>query len=342
MTDTIKTILLEAPGKIALARTPLPRKSAHEALIRVESVGICGSDVGAYRGTNPLVSYPRIIGHEVAGVVVEGGDGLPPHIAVGDRVIVDPYIYCGICYPCSIGRTNCCERLRVIGVHVDGGMRELFAHPARLLHKATTGLRVDQIPLAEPLTIALHALHRTRLKAGEHVAIIGAGAIGLMAALAAISYGATPILIDIVRARLDSAHAKGVRHTIDASHENPRERVRDITGGRMAEVVVEASGANQAIRDTLDLASFAGRIAFTGWPKQETALPTNLVTLKELDIYGSRTSVGEFAEALDLLARDVVRADDIVSQVIAFDDVPRAVRELSETPDRHLKINAVL
>lgn len=342
MTDTVNSIYLEAPGKIAMVRTPMPQKAADQALIRVESVGICGSDIGAYRGANPLVTYPRIIGHEVVGTLIEGGSGLPADISVGDRVIVDPYIYCGHCYPCSIGRTNCCENLKVIGVHVDGGMREFFAHPAHLLHKVPTGLTASQIPLAEPLTIALHALHRTQTKAGEHVAIIGAGAIGLLAALAALTYGAHPILIDIVEARLASARAKGVQHTIDASKEDVRARLREITNGRMAEVVIEASGSNKAIRDSLDYVSFAGRIAFTGWPKQETPLPTNLITLKEIDIRGSRTSAGEFREALQLLSSGTVVADDVISKVIAFDEIPQAVRELSDSPERHLKINAIL
>jgi L-gulonate 5-dehydrogenase len=340
MSHTVKTVYMASPGEILLRDVAYPSKAADQALIKVESVGICGSDIGAFRGINPLVTYPRTIGHEVVGTVLEVGEGLPDNIRVGDRVIVDPYIYCGHCYPCSIGRTNCCEHLKVIGVHVEGGMSEVFAHPARLLHKVPAGIPLHAVPLAEPLTIALHAIHRTQLKAGEHVAIIGAGAIGLLAALAAIAYGATPILIDILDARLAHAKTNGVPHVINARTENVQQRLSQITGGRMAEVVIEASGANSAIQDTLRYVSFAGRIALTGWPKSETPMPTNLITLKEVDVRGSRTSAGEFEEALQMILDGTIAADVVISKVVALDEVPEAVKALSEFPDSQLKITA--
>ncbi|EIJ8685353.1 alcohol dehydrogenase catalytic domain-containing protein [Salmonella enterica] len=310
-------------------------------LIKVYSAGICGSDIGAFRGTNPLVTYPRIIGHEVVGVVIQEGKGMPDNIKEGDRVIVDPYIYCGHCYPCSVGRTNCCENLKVIGVHIDGAMQEVVAHPAHLIHKIPDSVKSEMAPLAEPLTIALHALHRANLKEGEHIAIIGAGAIGLMAALSALRYNAIPVLIDIVEERLQYARTLGISHVINPAKTQAVDDIRAITKGTMAQVVVEASGANSAIRQALDLASFAGRISFTGWPKQETSLPTNLITFKELDLRGSRTSAGEFGEALQMLATLNINPADIVSKVVNIDEVPDAVRELDQYPERYLKINAV-
>lgn len=342
MSQSVKTVYMESPGKILLKDSPYPLKAADQALIKVESVGICGSDIGAYRGVNPLISYPRIIGHEVVGTVLEGGDGLSASIQIGDRVIVDPYVYCGNCYPCSVGRTNCCEHLKVIGVHIEGGMSEIFAHPARLLHKVPAGIPLHAIPLAEPLTIALHAIHRTQLKAGEHIVIIGAGAIGLLTALAAIAYGAVPILIDILDLRLEHAQASGVRHVINSKSGDVLKRLAEITNGRMAEVVVEASGANSAIQDTLRYVSFAGRIALTGWPKSETPIPTNLITLKEVDVRGSRTSAGEFEEALQMILDGTVDPSLVISKVISLDEIPMAVKDLSESPDSHLKITACL
>ncbi|ECR8761866.1 alcohol dehydrogenase catalytic domain-containing protein, partial [Salmonella enterica] len=318
-----------------------PVKKENEVLIKVYSAGICGSDIGAFRGTNPLVTYPRIIGHEVVGVVIQEGKGMPDNIKEGDRVIVDPYIYCGHCYPCSVGRTNCCENLKVIGVHIDGAMQEVVAHPAHLIHKIPDSVKSEMAPLAEPLTIALHALHRANLKEGEHIAIIGAGAIGLMAALSALRYNAIPVLIDIVEERLQYARTLGISHVINPAKTQAVDDIRAITKGTMAQVVVEASGANSAIRQALDLASFAGRISFTGWPKQETSLPTNLITFKELDLRGSRTSAGEFGEALQMLATLNINPADIVSKVVNIDEVPDAVRELDQYPERYLKINAV-
>jgi len=338
----VKAVYINKPGEIATRWVDYPEKKENEVLIKVDAAGICGSDIGAFRGTNPLVTYPRTIGHEVIGIVISEGKGMPNNIKEGDRVIVDPYIYCGECYPCSIGRTNCCENLSVIGVHVDGAMQEVVAHPAHLIHKIPDNVPTAMAPLAEPLTIALHALHRTKLKAGEYVAIIGAGAIGLMAALSALRYQAIPILIDIVDERLAYASSLGITHVINPSKSDAAESIREITGGTMAQVVMEASGANSAIRETLDLASFAGRIAFTGWPKQETSMPTNLITFKELDLCGSRTSAGEFGEALQMLATLDIDPQVIVSKVVSLDEVPSAVKELDEFPERYLKINVAV
>lgn len=340
MCKKVKAVCLSEPENVYVKSVDFPLKGERDVLIKVESMGICGSDIGAYRGTNPLVTYPRILGHEIIGTIIESGIGMPKNIKVGDKVIVDPYIYCGNCYPCSIGRTNCCENLRVIGVHIDGGMQEVIRHPAHLVVKVPN-MPVQELALAEPLTISLHAIHRTKVKEGEHVVVIGAGAIGLMAALVAQIYGATAILVDILDKRLDYAQSLGIKHVINPSTENDLERIKDITQGKMAEVVIEASGANVAIQNTLKYVSFAGRIGFTGWPKTETSLATNLITFKELNLYGARTSKGEFEEALELLANRKIRPNDMISKVITFDDIPKYVKELSDNPEDYLKINAV-
>lgn len=341
MTKLIRAICLEEPNKVSVKEVVYPQKGNNDVLIQVESMGICGSDIGAYRGTNPLVTYPRILGHEIVGRIIESGIGMPENVNVGDRVIVDPYVYCGKCYPCSIGRTNCCESLKVIGVHIDGGMQEVIRHPAHLITKVPDNLPINQLPLAEPLTIALHALHRANLKENEHIVIIGAGAIGLMAALVAIQYGAVPILVDILDKRLEYAQSLGIEHIINPQKEDDINRIKEITNGRMAEVVMEASGANSSIKNTLHYASFAGRIALTGWPKAETPLPTNLITFKELNIYGSRTSKGEFEEALNMLSTHKIDASNIITKSINFEEIPNFISELSNNPENYLKINAV-
>lgn len=319
----------------------MPERKKGEALIRVKAVGICGSDIGAYRGLNPLVTYPRIIGHEIAGEIVEIDEN-EKGLKAGDRVIADPYLFCGHCYPCSIHRTNCCENLRVLGVHVDGGMKEYMTHPANMLVRAPESMVWEHLPLSEPMTIALHAIHRTKLKAGEHIAVNGAGAIGVLIALCAMAYGAAPIMVDLVEERLAFARSLGVTHTINPTKENMLEAIGRITNGRMAEVVVEASGANAAIRNTLDMVSYAGRIALTGWPKKETPLPTDMITKKELNVLGSRVSVGEFEEALSLMESGKVDAKAILSKVVTLDEIPEALAEQSEHPDRYLKINALV
>ena len=221
-------------------------------------------------------------------------------------------------------------------------MVELFTHPSELLHKVPDNIPWGQIPAAEPLTIALHAIHRTKVIEGEHVVIIGAGAIGLLTALTVLAYKAVPILMDVVDERLSFAKDLGIKYTINATDVDAIDQIKQITKGRMAEVVIEASGSNIAIRNAIDYVSFAGRIGLTGWPKKETSLPTDLFTKKELDVRGSRTSAGEFDEALKLMSKGIVDVKPIISKVISLDEVPEAVKELAEHPERYLKITALL
>ena len=152
----INAIRFAEPWQVSCVKIPMPEPKPGEALIKIMAAGICGSDIGAFRGTNGLVSYPRVIGHELAGVVVSIPENNKNGIKVGDRVVVDPYLYCGHCYPCSIGRTNCCDDLHVLGVHVEGGMAEYFCHPADMLVKIPDGMSWVQAAMAEPLTISLH------------------------------------------------------------------------------------------------------------------------------------------------------------------------------------------
>ena len=231
----INAIRFAEPWQVSCVKIPMPEPKPGEALIKIMAAGICGSDIGAFRGTNGLVSYPRVIGHELAGVVVSIPENNKNGIKVGDRVVVDPYLYCGHCYPCSIGRTNCCDDLHVLGVHVEGGMAEYFCHPADMLVKIPDGMSWVQAAMAEPLTISLHGIHRGGLKAGEYCAIIGAGPIGLAAAMVAQAYGAHAILLDLVQERLDFAKSLGVEYTINSGKEDANARVHEITGGEGAQ-----------------------------------------------------------------------------------------------------------
>lgn len=334
-------IKFEEPWKVECIDIEKPVAKEGEALIKVKSAGICGSDIGAFRGTNPLVSYPRIIGHEIVGEVLS----IPENkrgIKAGDHVIVDPYLFCGHCYPCSIGRTNCCTDLKVLGVHVEGGMAEYMTHPADMLWKLPDDMPLDIAPIAEPLTIALHGIHRGGLKEGEHVAIIGAGPIGLLAAMAAIAYGAEPILIDLVDERLAFARELGVKYTINSAKENLEERVCEYTNGRYAELVMECSGANPAILSTLDIVANAGRITLTGWPKHDTPMPTGTITRKEVDIRGARTSANEFEEAIDLIYTGKVDARRILTKVVSMKEAPDVIRDIEKNPGNYMKVNVVL
>ena len=336
----MKTVLLQRPGEIVIGETEKTSRRENEVLLRVRSAGICGSDIGAYKGVNPLVSYPRIIGHEIAGEVVEVPDD---EIALvpGDRVVLEPYVYCGNCYPCSIGHTNCCENLTVRGVHIEGGMAEYVSHPRHLLHKIPANIPWHLAPLAEPLVIAMHAVKQPKLQAGEHVVISGCGQIGLLCALYALIVGAVPIVVDPVKERLERARSLGVPHVVDPLGEDSVARIREITGGRMAEVVIEASGDARAVRNSIDYVSYAGRISFVGYSKADTPMPTSLFTKKELTIVGSRNSVGRFPESLRLISEGKVDVSALLTKTVSMDDTPATVADIAEHPDRYLKVTCL-
>lgn len=334
----MKAVKLSEPWKISCVEMEKPVPGPGQALIKVMAAGICGSDIGAFRGTNGLISYPRIIGHELAGIVEQIPEKNRNNIQVGDRVVVDPYLYCGHCYPCSIGRTNCCTDLKVLGVHVDGGMAEYYCHPADMLIKIPHGMTWEQAAMAEPLTISLHGVHRGGLKAGEYCAVIGAGPIGLVAAMVAQAYGAHAILLDLVQERLDFAKTVGIEYTVNSGTEDTVARVSEITSGNMAHQVMECSGAIPAIRSALDLVCNAGRITLTGWPKKEASLPTDLITKKEIDIRGARTSAGEFEEALDLILSKKVDMMKILTKTVSIDEAPAAVIDIEKNPADYMKV----
>ena len=334
----MKVIKLAEPWKISCVDIEKPVPKPGEALIKVVAAGICGSDIGAFRGTNGLVSYPRVIGHELAGIVESIPENNKNGIKVGDRVVVDPYLYCGHCYPCRIGRTNCCTDLKVLGVHVDGGMAEYYCHPADMLIKIPEGMSWEQAAMAEPLTISLHGIHRGGLQAGEYCAIIGAGPIGLVAGMVAQAYGAHAILLDLVQERLDFAKSLGIEYVINSGKEDPVERIKEITGGEMAHQVMECSGANILIRQSLDMVCHAGRITFTGWPKKETSLPTDTITRKEIDLRGARTSAGEFPEALELIATKKVDMLKLLTKTVKLEEVPETIIDIEKNPGSYMKV----
>ncbi len=334
----MKAIKFEKPWEVVCADMEKPIPGPGQALIRVKAAGICGSDIGAFRGTNGLVSYPRVIGHELAGVIESVPEDNPKGLKAGDHVIADPYLYCGHCYPCSIGRTNCCTDLHVLGVHVDGGMAEYFCHPADMLVKMPDNMDWISAAMAEPLTISLHGVHRGGLKAGEYCAIYGAGPIGLLAGLVAEAYGAHAILIDIVQERLDFAKELGIEYIVNSGREDPAGVVSGITGGSMAQLVMECTGANACIRGSLDLVSNAGRITFTGWPKKETSLPTDVFTRKEIDIRGARTSAGEFEEAIELITSGRVDVRKLLTKTVSLEEAPETIIDIEKNPGSYMKV----
>lgn len=340
----MKAIQISDIKKVELISVGEPLLKENEAEIEVKAMGICGSDVHAYAGHSPNVSYPLIIGHEIAGVVtriVQGAEN-PQGIQVGDRVVLNPYLYCGSCYPCSKGQTNCCEHLRVLGVQTGGAMSERFTHPVKLMVKLPDELDWETAAVIEPSVIALHAINVLGVKAGEHLAVVGAGCIGMLIGILAKARGGIPIMVDVVEERLALARSFGLTHTVNAASQNAAEYIREITGGRMAECVSEASGSVQGVRSVFDYVAATGRIALSGWPDREVPLPTTQITRKELKILGARDGVTEeFLDVIRMVCSGEANIRQIVSKVVQLEDIPAEIRDLDEHPGNNLKVIAL-
>lgn len=283
----MKAIVLEEPGKFARVETAEPgRPGQGEALVRVHRVGICGTDFSGFHGKMPLMSYPRILGHELGVEVLEVGPGVG-NVKPGDRCSVEPYINCQNCFACRRNRGNCCESLKVLGVHMDGGMRSKFVLPARKLHKATK-LTPDQLALVETLAIGCHAVSRGDPQSGDDVLIIGGGPIGLSVLEFAKIAGARVTVLDVNPKRLEFCKTKGaaVAERIDAQFG----------------LVIDATGSAQSMSSALKYVAHSGRLVYVGITSGDIAFGHPIMHKREMTLMGSRNALpGDFDRIIGLI-----------------------------------------
>jgi 2-desacetyl-2-hydroxyethyl bacteriochlorophyllide A dehydrogenase len=332
----MKAVVLDGPGQLSIKTVPDPEIKDGWPLIKMKAAGICGSDVNAFKGKGQVLNYPIILGHEVAGEVIETRG--PSKFHPGDRVMVEPYLACGTCYACSRGQTNCCEHLRCLGVQTDGAMSEYLVHPESLLHPIPDAISWTAATVSEPLTVAMHGIQRAGLTAGEYVAIIGAGTIGMLSAMYVLYRGGIPILIDPLEKRLNTGKNLGVVYTINPSQVPAQEAVMDITQKKGAEIVLEISGSLDGVENTVHLASYCGRIVLTGWPSGNPQLNTPLITRKELIVYGSRNSARIFPEALSLIAGNNINVQALISKTVPFETLAESIKDIAANPTDVLKV----
>jgi len=296
----MKTILLTQPGQFALTETPPPKPQDGQALVRVRRVGICGTDLHAFRGRQPFFTYPRILGHELGVEVVD----VPPNdrgLRPGDRCVVEPYLNCGHCIACRGGKTNCCANLRVLGVHLDGGMREYLPVPVEKLHKSER-LSLEQLALVETLAIGYHAVGRARPEPEETVAVVGVGPIGLGVIQFALLAGARVIALDVSPRRLEFCRrAFGLEHVLDA-RENPLDALKTLTEGDLPTLVFDATGNPKAMERSLFYAANGGRVVFVGLVEANITFPDPEFHRRELTLYATRNATAhDFRRVLELL-----------------------------------------
>ena len=316
----MKAIVLSEPGRLRLTEVPPARPpAAREALVRVRRVGICGTDLHAFRGGQPFVTYPRVLGHELGVEVVAVGEGVD-NVLVGDSCAVEPFLNCGDCVACRRRKTNCCERLRVLGVHVDGGMRETFALPADKLHKSET-LSFDQLALVEPLCIGAHAVARAQVEEGESAVVVGAGPIGLSVIQFALAAGARVTVLDVNEERLGFAREHfRVEATIKAG-EGALERVREAAGGGLPTAVFDATGNLRSMNAAFDMVAHGGRLVLVGFCQGVVTFDDAGAHRRELTLMCSRNATREdFGRVIGLLEDGAVDVAPWITHRVAFGD----------------------
>ena len=289
----MKAIRLEEPGRLAFISAELPASlRSQEALVHVHRIGICGTDIHAFNGKQPFFTYPRILGHELGVEVVAVGDSTG-RLKPGDLCSVEPYINCGKCIACRRGKSNCCVNLQVLGVHLDGGMREEFVVPSRKLHPSRS-LTLDQLALVETLGIGCHALERARVEPGEFVLVIGAGPIGLAVMQFAIEARTQVMVLDINQKRLEFCREQlSVPYVINAANENPLEALKRITSGELPTAVFDATGNPKSMMGAFEYPAHGGRLVFVGLFQGSVAFNDPNFHRRELTLLASRNAQPE-------------------------------------------------
>ncbi len=320
----MKAISLDAPGQFRTLEVSEPGAlAAGDALVRVHRVGICGTDYGGYLGKMPFFSYPRIPGHELGVEVLAVGAGVT-NVAPGDRCSVEPYINCQHCYACRRGLTNCCEFHKTLGVMCDGGMVERYVLPARKLH-VSRKLSYDQLALVETLAIGCHAIDRGAPREGEHVLVIGAGPIGLSAVEFAKVAGVKTIVLDTNEGRLAFCKTTmGVDYTIAVKGDGSElKTLEEITGGQLADVVVDATGSHKSMSAALGYCAFGGRLVYVGITQQELSfLHAPIMHRRELTILASRNALSrDISRIIALIEDGVIDTKPWITHHAKFDDL---------------------
>lgn len=329
----MKAFRIEQAESASVVNVPQIVRRDGEVLLRVRMVGMCGTDLNTFRGRNAMVIFPRVLGHEVAAEVVEGGGDLEP----GTLVTVSPYTSCGICPACQQGRVNACQRNETMGVQRDGAMTEYISVPREKLYAAKLSLK--ELCLVEPLTVGFHAAARGRVKVEDTVAVFGCGGVGLGAIAASAFRGAETIAIDMDDVKLETARRAGAKHVINTGREDLHTRLDEITGGQGPHVMIEAIGLPQTFRAAVEEVAFTGRVVYIGYAKEPVAYETRLFVQKELDIMGSRNALPEdFREVIRMLEAGRFPVEDAVSAIVPMEDAARLLKEWSDAPGRFTKI----
>jgi 2-desacetyl-2-hydroxyethyl bacteriochlorophyllide A dehydrogenase len=315
----MKAIRLEKPGRFVPTALPEARRPGPgEALVRIRRVGVCGTDLHAFRGRQPFFTYPRILGHEL-GVEVEAVGPEVRALVPGDRCAIEPYLTCGHCVACRRGKTNCCTTLQVLGVHTDGGLRERLIVPATKLHKSAV-LTLDQLALVETLGIGAHAVDRAEPQPGETVLVIGAGPIGLSVILFARIARARVLVLDVNSDRLAFCRdGLGVDATI-AGQDDPIEALRTLTADDLPTIVFDATGNPASMMKSFDYMAHGGKLVFVGLFQGDVTFHDPSFHKRETTLLSSRNSTRrDFSRIIGLIEEGAIDTTPWITHRAPFD-----------------------
>ncbi|MCU0793293.1 MAG: zinc-binding alcohol dehydrogenase family protein [Opitutaceae bacterium] len=339
----MKTFLIDAPGRVSHGQKAKPIPRDGEVLLRVRRLGFCGSDLNTFRGGNPLVSYPRIPGHEIAATIEAVTPGVPPEYAPGQSVTLLPYTTCGTCSSCRSGRVNACRHNQTLGVQQDGAFTEYIAVPWEKL-VPSEGLGLAELALVEPLAVGFHAAARGRVAAADTVLVFGCGMVGLGAISgASLHRGARVIAVDVADPKLEMAKQAGAAHVINSAKENLHERLLELTAGHGPDVAIEAVGSPATFTACVDEVGFAGRVVYIGYAKAPVSYETKLFVLKELDVLGSRNATREdFRQVVAMLGTGRYPVAGTITRTVSFDEAGTALADWAADPSAVTKIHVLV
>jgi len=316
----MKTLVCITPKQFEYQEAEKPQLVKDYAILKVKRIGICGTDLHAFEGTQPFFNYPRILGHELACEIVEIEENAD--FTVGDAVTFIPYFNCEKCVACRNGKPNCCTDIQVFGVHIDGGMAEYIRVPTRLLI-ASEGLSFDELALVEPLAIGAHGVRRADVQVGEFALIVGAGPIGLGCMEFARIAGAKVIALDVNESRLDFCKQKlGVDFTINALAENVLERLQEITNNDMPTVIIDATGNQKAILNAFQYLAHGGRYVLVGLQKGEISFSHPEFHKRESTLMSSRNATRQdFEKVVESMKNGLVKPTTYITNRVKFDEI---------------------
>jgi L-iditol 2-dehydrogenase len=335
----MKQVRIVGPYTFKFEDVPIPMPRGDQVLLRINCLGICGSDMQIYHGKHKFMSFPVVLGHEVVAVVEEAGDNTAGFKA-GDKVSLEPQVYCGHCYPCLQGRFNVCENLKVLGVHLDGCSCEYFVVESRYLHKIPAGMSDDLAVLAEPFAVGVGSARRSSRLAGGNVAVVGAGTIGNFTAQAAKALGARRVLIsDISQWKLDYAACCGIDECVNTKNTSLLKAIRERFGPDRADLIIDCAGTTAAFASILEAARPDSDIVITGNFKEPVEFNVPLIQRQEISIIGHMMYVREdFKTAIDLLADGKISTEKTITKTFAFDEYQKAYEYADAESDSIMKL----